>query len=100
MNGTRSAVDTQCAMPRLLSCVCVVCLCVRACGAADGGMCVACMFVVSVWSLCVGLAGIAPLNKLYKPATKNQLMEVDSYTAPKSKLSLSKGAQVIFLPEH
>jgi len=48
----------------------------------------------------VGLAGIAPLNKLYKPATKNQLMEVDSYTAPKSKLSLSKGAQVIFPSEH
>jgi len=59
-----------------------------------------CVCVCVVWSAWWGWAGIAPLNKLYKPATKNQLMEVDSYTAPKSKLSLSKGAQVIFLPEH
>ena len=38
--------------------------------------------------------GIAPLNKFYTPTSKNQLTEVDSFTAPKSKLSIAKGAQV------
>jgi hypothetical protein len=40
------------------------------------------------------IMGIAPLNKFYKPAVKNQLVEVDSFSAPKSKLSITKGAQV------
>jgi len=46
------------------------------------------------------IMGIAPLNHFYKPATKNSLVEVDSVVAPKSKLSISKGAQVMFPAEH
>ena len=46
------------------------------------------------------ILGIAPLNHFYKPATKNQLVEVDSVVAPKSKLSIAKGAQVMFPAEH
>jgi len=46
------------------------------------------------------ILGIAPLNKFYKPAQKNTLTEVDSYVAPKTRLSIIKGAQVMFPAEH
>jgi len=46
------------------------------------------------------IMGIAPLNVHYKPTKANTLMEVDSYVAPKSKLSITKGAQVMFPAEH
>ena len=46
------------------------------------------------------ILGIAPLMKSYKPARSNALVEVDSFVAPKSKLSLAKGAQVMFPADH
>ena len=46
------------------------------------------------------ILGIAPLNKFYKPAQTNSKVEVDSFIAPKSKLSVVKGAQVMFPAEH
>ena len=46
------------------------------------------------------IMGIAPLNKFYKPAVKNTLVEVDSYVAPKTKLSIAKGAQVPIRSPH
>ena len=49
----------------------------------------------------IHILGIAPLNKFYKPTSQNKLMEVDDFHAPKSKLSIAKGAQVsLSLYEH
>ncbi|EKX52294.1 hypothetical protein GUITHDRAFT_161360 [Guillardia theta CCMP2712] len=46
------------------------------------------------------ILGIAPLNKHYSLVNKNTLESLEVDVAPKSKLSLIKGAQVMYPAEH